>query len=60
MTHDVSDQMIDDLFLFAHQDDEFSAVHLIKQGIGEGRRLFFAFLTDGQTQGGPDSHVRNQ
>ena len=60
MTNNVSDKMIDDLFLFAHQDDEFSAVHLIKQGIEEGRRLFFAFLTDGQIQGGPDSRVRNQ
>lgn len=60
MTKQGSDANIDDLFLFAHQDDEFAAIHLIEAGVRDGRQQRFAFLTNGAIKGGPDSEIRNK
>ncbi|MEM9108268.1 MAG: PIG-L family deacetylase [Pseudomonadota bacterium] len=60
MIRHASDSQIDDLYLFAHQDDEFSAVHLIEHGVRDQRSQLFVFLTDGRVAGGVDSEVRNR
>ncbi len=60
MIQHASDSQIDDLFLFAHQDDEFAAVHLIERGVHDRRTQLFVFLTDGKVEGGVDSGVRNR
>ena len=49
MTDHDGDNKIDDLFLFAHQDDEFSAIHLIESGQRDQRSQLFV-----------DSEVRNK
>ncbi len=52
-------EVIDDLFLFAHQDDEFAAVHMIEHGVRAGHRQLIVFLTDGQVKGRAGNETRN-
>lgn len=48
-----------DLFLFAHQDDEFGAFALIEQAVAAGRRPLCVYLTNGDF-GGQDPRRRNR
>lgn len=47
-----------DIFLFAHQDDEYGAFSLLEQSAADGRRPLCIFLTSGDF-GGQDIEVRN-
>lgn len=48
-----------DVFLFAHQDDEYGVFHLIEQSVACGRRPLCLYLTNGDF-GGQDVAVRNR
>lgn len=48
-----------DLFLFAHQDDEYGAFALIEASVAAGRRPLCVYLTNGDF-GGQDPAVRNR
>jgi hypothetical protein len=48
-----------DVFLFAHQDDEFGVFHALERSVAAGRQPFCLYLTNGDF-GGQDVAVRNR
>lgn len=48
-----------DVFLFAHQDDEYGVFHALEQSVAAGRRPLCLYLTNGDF-GGQDVEVRNR
>lgn len=53
------DTMGVDVYLFAHQDDEFGVFHALDTGLAAGRRPVCIYLTDGAGQGARPA-VRNR